>query len=943
MKTLLVCSVLSLAVITGCNSDNVNSIPEQPTPPIIPEQPIEPIDALPQSYLFTVGDKQHIDLTSAVKTNAEWSLSTVTDDNGLGVISNQTPHGFDYVAGIAGMTSLSYEVQTSNDNAWSKIFAYVNDKATPENTPPLAENITLTVMNNATVSVDLRHYMSDSDNDALTIDKLVQSSNRFTLDKATNILTFTPSGFVGVDQAMFSVEDGQGGYAIAYVIVTSKDANPIAPNTAPVAKNYSKNVDSATTPVWDIDLTQLKLISDANGDALHIDRIFNSNNRAVKLSDTVIRYTPANFTGVDQFTFVVTDNKGGYAAGTLTVTVSDSTPLNQAPKATVVTMTDAPFDADSIINVSANVSDTDNDTLRIINVIGANGKAVINPSNPLEINYTPLASNQEGDVDNFGYVVTDSKGGYAMSTVSIAFKAKPKPPPPPAALPVLTKIAVIGTPVVGTTLIPDVACDNCVDANTQFNWIVNGLTASTAPQYIYQAADQGADIKLSVSALNTDNNAVDGYSTYTPDAVSTVAAAPFAFAALKNDKTVVTWGGDGVGGDSATVAAQLTDVKSITASESAFAALKNDGSVVTWGHADWGGDSSTIADQLTDVKAIFANKYEFAAVKTDGSVVTWGWTRGEPKPTGLTGVNTIFSTQTGFAALKNDKTVVTWGVDGGDSSAVTSQLVNVTTIKSTVRGAFAALKNDGSVVTWGEAIWGGDSSAVTAQLTDVKSIYSNRGAFAALKNDGSVVTWGISYGGGDSSSVKNQLTDVKSIHANGDAFAALKADGSVVAWGHQNWGGNTGWVSGQLTSGVTDISATLSMFAALKNDGSVVEWGDYLSDCDMSTVASKLKSGVKSISTSRGAFAALKTDGSVVTWGDCTWGGDSSAVAAQLTSNVAEVFANDYSFVALKTDGSVVTWGAWGKSSGNDFVGELIAMPSSKLKASLVLKDSSIN
>ena len=31
----------------------------------------------------------------------------------------------------------------------------------------------------------------------------------------------------------------------------------------------------------------------------------------------------------------------------------------------------------------------------------------------------------------------------------------------------------------------------------------------------------------------------------------------------------------------------------------AFAALKADGSVVTWGAAEWGGDSRDVADQLS--------------------------------------------------------------------------------------------------------------------------------------------------------------------------------------------------------------------------------------------------------------------------------------------------------------------------------------------------------
>ena len=57
----------------------------------------------------------------------------------------------------------------------------------------------------------------------------------------------------------------------------------------------------------------------------------------------------------------------------------------------------------------------------------------------------------------------------------------------------------------------------------------------------------------------------------------------------------------------------------------AFAVLKNDGSVITWGFSDWGGDSSSVADKLQDgVTQIFSNGSDFAALKDNGSVVTWG-------------------------------------------------------------------------------------------------------------------------------------------------------------------------------------------------------------------------------------------------------------------------------------------------------------------------------
>lgn len=52
------------------------------------------------------------------------------------------------------------------------------------------------------------------------------------------------------------------------------------------------------------------------------------------------------------------------------------------------------------------------------------------------------------------------------------------------------------------------------------------------------------------------------------------------------------------GGDSAAVRTELRHVQHIAASNGAFAALRSDGSVVTWGDADYGGDSGDVQDQL---------------------------------------------------------------------------------------------------------------------------------------------------------------------------------------------------------------------------------------------------------------------------------------------------------------------------------------------------------
>jgi flagellin-like hook-associated protein FlgL len=182
------------------------------------------------------------------------------------------------------------------------------------------------------------------------------------------------------------------------------------------------------------------------------------------------------------------------------------------------------------------------------------------------------------------------------------------------------------------------------------------------------------------------------------------------------------------------VAAQLTGgVQQIFSNGLAFAAIKSDGSVVTWGNSAWGGNSSAVAAQLSGaVQHILSNYYAFAALKADGSVVTWGDSANGGNSSAVAaqlsgGVAQIFSSGGAFAALKTDGSVVTWGnsTGGGNSSAVAAQLAGgVEAIYSTER-AFAALKADGSVVTWGLSTQGGNSSAVAAQLSSgVQSLAS---------------------------------------------------------------------------------------------------------------------------------------------------------------------------------------------------------------------------
>lgn len=68
----------------------------------------------------------------------------------------------------------------------------------------------------------------------------------------------------------------------------------------------------------------------------------------------------------------------------------------------------------------------------------------------------------------------------------------------------------------------------------------------------------------------------------------------------------------------------LRDVQQIQASGAAFAALRGDGKVVTWGDSARGGDSSLVRGQLVKVQQIQASTSAFAALRADGVIIAWG-------------------------------------------------------------------------------------------------------------------------------------------------------------------------------------------------------------------------------------------------------------------------------------------------------------------------------
>merc|ERR1719499_636129 len=84
------------------------------------------------------------------------------------------------------------------------------------------------------------------------------------------------------------------------------------------------------------------------------------------------------------------------------------------------------------------------------------------------------------------------------------------------------------------------------------------------------------------------------------------------------------WGDYRNGGDAGEKQDLLINVKSISSTGYAFAALKEDGSVIVWGSRDRGGDADLSQYRLTDVVYVVGEGNAFAARRKNEEDIVWG-------------------------------------------------------------------------------------------------------------------------------------------------------------------------------------------------------------------------------------------------------------------------------------------------------------------------------
>ena len=244
----------------------------------------------------------------------------------------------------------------------------------------------------------------DIDNDALKIEAFTQASHG-EVTREDNQLRYAPNAnFNGTDSFSYTITDGNLVSSSATVTVAVDAVNDV-----PLANDDTLTVaeDSTDNPV-----SPLANDTDVDGDPLSLVDFTQGLSGSVDQEGNHLLYTPyENYTGVDSFSYTVTDEQGGEAIGTINVTVSGT---QDAPVAADDAVT-VEEDASVLVTVLSNDVDPDGDSLTITGFTQGTTGSVAQEETALR--YTPNPDTH-GE-DSFTYDIEDPEGNTATATVTV--------------------------------------------------------------------------------------------------------------------------------------------------------------------------------------------------------------------------------------------------------------------------------------------------------------------------------------------------------------------------------------------------------------------------------------------------------------------------------------------------------------------------------------------
>jgi hypothetical protein len=245
------------------------------------------------------------------------SVSGVTN----GEHGSVTNHGYKVTyapeADWSGTDSFDYSVSDGNGGTATATVS-VTVAAQPD--APVGVDDVARTDEDTPVNVWVLGNDSDADGDGLSVAGVNGGDHGVVVNHGVKVTYAPVADFFGTDLFSYTVTDGKGGSASAWVTVTD-----LPVNDDPLAEG-----DQATTPnATAVTVEVLDNDTDPEGDVLAIAETSQGGNGVVVTDGVAVTYLPSpGWAGVDSFTYTITDGNGGSDTATVEVTVEAA---NQPP------------------------------------------------------------------------------------------------------------------------------------------------------------------------------------------------------------------------------------------------------------------------------------------------------------------------------------------------------------------------------------------------------------------------------------------------------------------------------------------------------------------------------------------------------------------------------------------------------------------------------------
>ncbi len=336
------------------------------------------------------------------------SLATEPGEGALDLSANGT---FTYTPAenFAGEDSFTYTV---TDEAGAQDSATVTITVVNQDEIPIAVDDNYSTDEDTPLVVNAEQGLlandSDPDGDSITVSDVVTSPSLGEVTTAPDgSFTYTPNENAhGTDTFTYQVDDSSGASATAVVTITIAAVND---NPEAVDDSYEVAESGSAT------LTPLDNDTDVDGDSLTIEAVAAESGSAAITSDaTQISYTAPDSGTQDTLQYTISDGNGGTATASISISI---TGVNDAPVAVDDSAT-VNEDTAITIDVLANDSDEDGDTLSITAAATSEGTVSITSGGLL---YIP-SDNFNGSTQ-ISYTVADGNGGSDSAVVSVTVVA----------------------------------------------------------------------------------------------------------------------------------------------------------------------------------------------------------------------------------------------------------------------------------------------------------------------------------------------------------------------------------------------------------------------------------------------------------------------------------------------------------------------------------------